>query len=117
MNIKTLVSSSEWFQKKIQASATTRKMVNRILALKDDQGVKVTDNSGMSTIAKNYFLELFQRKISNTTLVVEAIRHSITYDDNAMLTAPFFKEEFKEAILTMHPDKCPGLDGYNLRFR
>jgi len=55
------------------ASATSRKKVNHILSLEDDQGVKVTDNPGMSNLAKNYFLDLFQRMISNTALVVKVI--------------------------------------------
>ena len=80
------------------ASATTRKIVNCILSLEDDQSVKITDNPGMSTLAKNYFLDLFQRKNSNTTPMVNAIRRSITDIDNASLTAPFSKEEFRDAI-------------------
>jgi len=36
--------------------------------------------------------------------------------DNALLTAPFSKEEFRDAIFSMHPDKCPGPNGYNPRF-
>jgi len=70
----------------------------------------------MSTLAKNYFLDLFQRKNSNTAPVVNAICQSITDIDNASLTAPFSKEEFKDAIFSMHPDKCPGPDGYKPGF-
>jgi len=33
-----------------------------------------------------------------------------------MLTAPFTKAEFKDAIFSMHPDKCSGPDGYSLGF-
>ena len=74
----------------LHASVTTRKKVNHILALEDEQGVKVTNNPSMSAIEKNYFMELFQRKICNTILVVEAIRHFFTDDDNVVLTSPFF---------------------------
>jgi hypothetical protein len=44
----------------------------------------------MSAIEKNYFMELFQSKICNTILVVEAIRHFIIDDENVVLTSPFF---------------------------
>jgi hypothetical protein len=33
-----------------------------------------------------------------------------------MLTTPFVIEEFKEAIFSMKPDKCPGPDGFNPGF-
>ena len=98
------------------ASATARKKVNRILSLVDDHGVSVSDNVGMGSVAKNYFLDLFQKKVINMEPVLDVIPLSISYDDNALLTAPFVKEEFKEAIFSMHPDKCSGPDGYNPGF-
>ena len=33
-----------------------------------------------------------------------------------MLTTPFVIDGFKEAIFSMKPDKCPGLDGFNPAF-
>jgi len=61
-------------------------------------------------------MDLFQKKISNTTPVVDVIQHFISDTDNALLTAPFSKEEFRDAIFSMHPDKCPSPDGYNPGF-
>ncbi|CAJ2632797.1 unnamed protein product [Trifolium pratense] len=45
--------------------------------------------------------------------VISTIDHSISSDDNIMLTAQFTLEEFKEAMFSMNPDKCPGPDGFN----
>ncbi|PNX77146.1 endonuclease/exonuclease/phosphatase family protein, partial [Trifolium pratense] len=39
--------------------------------------------------------------------VISTIDHSISSDDNIMLTAQFTLEEFKEAMFSMNPDKCP----------
>jgi hypothetical protein len=50
------------------------------------------------------------------TPVIETIRQTVTIDDNTLLTSPFIKEEFREAIFSMNPDKCPGPDGYNPGF-
>jgi len=61
-------------------------------------------------------VDLFQKKINNTTLVVDVIRHCITDNHNALLIAPFSREEFRDAIFSMHLDKCPGPDGYNPGF-
>jgi len=39
-----------------------------------------------------------------------------TNDDNNLLTTPFTKEEFRVAMFSIHPGKCPSSDGYNLGF-
>ena len=37
-------------------------------------------------------------------------------DENIALLLPFSKEEFKEAIMQMHPNKSPSPTDSNLRF-
>ena len=98
------------------ASATARKKVNRITYLENNDGVRVTDEVGMANMAKEYFHELFQAKESVTTLVLNVLRQVIIADDNIQLTVPFWIEEFKEAMFSMQPDKCPGPDGFNPGF-
>src|SRR4030065_929288 len=70
-------------------TATARKKVNHILSLVDDHGVSVSDNVGMGSVAKNYFLDLFQKKVINMEPMLDVIPLSISYDDNAFLTTPF----------------------------
>jgi len=55
---------------------------------------------------------------SNSTRapVVDIIEKVVSDDDNALLTAPFQAHEFKDAMFSMHPDKCPGPDGFNPGF-
>ena len=48
--------------------------------------------------------------------VIDAIESVITTDDNNFLTAPFQPQEFKDAMFSMHPNKCPGPDGFNPGF-
>jgi len=67
-------------------------------------------------IAKTYFLDLFQQHTSASAPVLEVIRHAISAHDNDRLTAPFTKEEFRVALFSMHPNKCPGPDGYSSGF-
>jgi len=76
----------------------------------------VSDSKRMCDTAKNYFLELFQKNNSVAALVIEIIRQFVSVEDNILLTAPFTKKEFREAMFSMHPDKCSGPDGYSLRF-
>jgi hypothetical protein len=98
------------------ASATARKKANRILSLKDDTGTKVTNIDALCSVAKNYFVDIFQSKPSHMAPVIDNIRQTISDEDNILLTSPFIKEEFREAIFSMNPDKCPGPDGYNPGF-
>jgi len=76
------------------ASTTARKKVNHILSLEDDSGCKISDSRGMCNVAKNYFLNLFQKQYTVVALVIQAIRQSVSEDDNVMLTTSFTKEEF-----------------------
>jgi len=98
------------------AAATSRKKVNKILSLEDEHGHIATDNQGMRSIAQNYFLNLFQPQNSVMDPVLNVIRHSVTPADNQLLLAPFTKEEFRIAMFSMPPDKCPGPDGYSPGF-
>jgi hypothetical protein len=70
----------------------------------------------MSLIAKNYFLDLFQKKNSGAAPVISVIRQTVSNDDNLLLTTPFTKEEFWVAMFSVNPDKCSGPDGYNPGF-
>ncbi|KAK2414188.1 hypothetical protein QL285_036811 [Trifolium repens] len=86
------------------ASATARKKANRILSLKDDTGTKVTNIDALCSVAKNYFVDIFQAKPSHMAPVIDNIRQTISDEDNTLLTSPFIKEEFREAIFSMNPD-------------
>ncbi|KEH29019.1 endonuclease/exonuclease/phosphatase family protein [Medicago truncatula] len=111
-----------WFRdgdrntKFFHAAATARKKVNRLLSLEDNAGNKVSNDQGMRDLAKNYFLELFQQHNNAAAPVIDVIQQSVSANDNMSLTAPFTKEEFQDAMFSMHPDKCPGLDGYSPGF-
>ncbi|PNX87709.1 endonuclease/exonuclease/phosphatase family protein, partial [Trifolium pratense] len=89
------------------ASATSRKKVNRISFLEDANGLRITDNPGMCLVAKDYFNELFHKQNSVRDPVISVISTTILESDNEQLTAPFTKEEFKEALFSMQSDKCP----------
>ena len=99
------------------ASAIARKKVNHILSFEDNSGNKISDNNSMCEVAKNYFVELFQKNYKTAVApVTQVIRHFVSAEDNVALTAPFTKEEFREAMFSMHPDKCSRPDGYSPGF-
>ncbi|PNX57454.1 ribonuclease H, partial [Trifolium pratense] len=70
----------------------------------------------MCLVAKDYFNELFHKQNSVRDPVISVISTTILESDNEQLTAPFTKEEFKEALFSMQSDKCPGPDGFNPGF-
>jgi len=98
------------------ASATARRKVNRISSLDDDVGNKIISEQGLQEVARSYFVNIFQQQASDFSSVIDVINPSISANDNDLLTAPFNKVEFRDAIFSMHPDKCSGPDGYSLGF-
>ena len=98
------------------ASVTTLKKVNRINSLDDDVGNKITDENGLRDVARQYFVNIFQKQGGVFSPVIDVIHSSISTVDNDKLTEPFTKAEFRSAIFSMHPDKCSGPDGYSPGF-
>jgi hypothetical protein len=82
----------------------------------DESGTQVTEALDICNVARNYFVNIFQKQNSTLPPVLDAISPSISVDDNINLTAPFSLEEFREALFSMKADKCPGPDGFNPGF-
>jgi len=51
--------------------------------------VRVTDDTRLANVAKDYFHELFQAKDCVRTPVLNALRQVVTNDDNDELTTPY----------------------------
>lgn len=79
-------------------------------------GVQVSDEQGMCQVAKGYFETLFLESNITCAPVVNIIEKVVSDDDNVLLTTPFQSHEFKDAMFSMHPDKCHGPDGFNPGF-
>jgi len=101
---------------KFHASATSRKKVNCILPLDDDNGNKITNEQGLHEVARQYFVDIFQKQGGDVSSVIDVINPSIYALANEKLTAPFTKAEFRVALFAMEPDKCSGQDGYSPGF-
>ena len=98
------------------AAATTRRKLNRIEHLEDENGFECRSADGMKHIARDYFMQLFQQSNSSRADVINLVPASITREDNDMLTTSFTMDEFKQAVFSMQADKCPGPDGFNPGF-
>lgn len=68
--------------KVFQTTKTSRKKVNKILALENEDGVRIPDEVGIHSIAKSYFEKLFEEKESSHNLVVNLLSQVINTEDN-----------------------------------
>ncbi|CAN0838786.1 Transposon TX1 uncharacterized 149 kDa protein [Linum grandiflorum] len=84
--------------------------------LKADDGTWQETNEALAATAKAYFAALFTAQGSHVEPVVSSLESRISAEDNAQLTSPFTKEEFRLALFNMNPNKSPTPDGFNPGF-
>ncbi|KAM6584602.1 hypothetical protein CsatB_011604 [Cannabis sativa] len=104
--------NSSYFHK----AATTRKRHNKIVSLKNDNGVRVGWENGLDQVMKDYFSTLFQASNSTCQEVVDSVHCSVPNSIHENLHTAISEEEVKKAIFQMHPDKSPGPDGMTPAF-
>jgi hypothetical protein len=97
-------------------SATTRTKIKKIEKLRNEADEMITGQQNLCEIARRYFYELFTPKGGFLEPVLSLISPRVSAEDNARLEAPITKEEVRIALFQMHPDKFPGLDGFNSAF-
>jgi len=76
----------------------------------------LTTQHDLNQVAKNYFGNLFNSYSDSFDEVLEVIHPSVSDMDNNMLTVPFHKDDSKEALYHIHPDKSPGPNGLHYAF-
>jgi len=84
--------------------------------LRDNSGNWVTSHEYLCTLVRNYFTSLFRAQQRDLHPIISCVHPRISDEDNSMLSQSFTKQEFKEAIFNMHPDKSLGLEGLNPTF-
>jgi hypothetical protein len=97
-------------------SASTRQRAKKITKLMNDENTAATSQPEICEIALNYFNSLFKAKSTTHEPILALIAPKINQEDNDRLLRPITKEELKEALFQMHPDKAPGPDGFNPAF-
>ncbi|MCH99156.1 endonuclease/exonuclease/phosphatase family protein, partial [Trifolium medium] len=97
-------------------SASSRQRAKKIVKLMNEENVAVTTQPELCEVALNYFNHLFKSNPSTHDPILSLIAPKITQEDNDRLVMPITREELKEALFQMHPDKAPGPDGFNPAF-
>ena len=98
------------------ATASARKKRNEIAGLTTDKGEWVQTDKDIQRVAIDYFKDLYSYSPCKYDEVLDCVDVRIKREENTALLLPFSKDEFKEAIIQMHPDKSPGPDGFNPAF-
>ncbi|KAL0011115.1 hypothetical protein SO802_006223 [Lithocarpus litseifolius] len=85
---------------------------NRIVELRNSEGVLVSGEGNISTMVRDYYKNLFLSSgLSEVDEVVRTIKSVVTEDMNNSLISPFSRVEVEVALNQMAPLKAPGPDG------
>ncbi|MCH82559.1 RNA-directed DNA polymerase (Reverse transcriptase), partial [Trifolium medium] len=97
-------------------SVTSRAKKKKIDKLVNEADVEMRTQPEICEVARNYFDYLFKANATIHEPVLSLVAPKVTEEDNERLVAPITKEEVKNALFQMHPDKAPGPDGFNPAF-
>jgi hypothetical protein len=97
-------------------TASARQRKKKIEKLVNEEHIVVTSQPELCEVALNYFNNLFKANSTQHDPILSLIAPKIDQADNDRLVSPITKEELKDALFQMHPDKAPGPDGFNPAF-
>lgn len=106
----TLAPSRDKNLKYFHASCSTRRRINQIQKLKNEEGEWLDWQNGLAVFIKDYYVKLFSSSHTKVAGVIVCIDSKITDRQNTELLLPITEEEVKFALFQMHPDKAPGPD-------
>lgn len=110
------LQSGDKNSKYFHASASKKRITNKIVKLKNSNGVWKEWNDGLEELIVDYYTELFSASQVDSVEVLDSVTSAITREQNLKLSMPVTDDEVKEALFQMHPDKSPGSDGMTLVF-
>lgn len=99
------------------AATKGRRARNRISAIEDEAGNRVFEEDQIGKVIADYFNKIFTSTGTSAVEVVNrAIVPRISSETNVLLTTTPTREEIREAMFAIHPDKAPGPDGFSASF-
>lgn len=81
-----------------------------------ESGGRRADREGIQEVISDYFEDLFKASRTAGELNEREKVPCVTDEQNRELEKPITREEVKEAVFAMYPDKSPGHDGLNPGF-
>eukprot|EP00253_Pinus_taeda_P006444 PITA_06444 len=94
-----------------------RKCTNSISEIKDGTIIH-KDNASIKKAASLHFKSLYSEDINLDQIsdMIDVVPSLINIEMNHLLEAKVTKNEVKDALFAMDPDKAPGPDGFRARF-
>eukprot|EP00253_Pinus_taeda_P008234 PITA_08234 len=106
------------FQQNLEEQATARKIRNNVNTITDSEGKQHNNQEDIKRAASLHFKRLLTEDHEETdyTELLQHLPKRITLGMNESLNREIEEEEIWKAIWSLHPDKCPGLDGFPINF-
>lgn len=102
------------------ASTKKRKAINKFAMLETEEGTYVYKEEEIAANIQDYFEQIFTPCLSDPQLmesiISSAISPRVTDEQNELLTKIPPEKEIKEALMSIHPEKAPGPDGFSACF-
>lgn len=96
--------------------ASQRRKTNMIDRIKDSSGQWCETGEQIQAVIENYFSTLFTATSLNGQLSQREEVGQVSLQDNMDLVLDVTEEEVRVAVFAMHPEKSPGIDGFNPAF-
>ena len=88
-----------------------------IKALSNSLGVQVDDPTQLKAMVQEFYENLYTTEgVQDIEEVTNHVPSKVTPEMNAILCAPYTREEVKVALFQMFPTKAPGPDGFPAHF-
>ena len=97
------------------SAVKVRRAKSQINHLISSNGEAVTDMQTIKTLAPVFYEKLFNQQ-SYWNVFLDVVVKKLTSTASTWLSRDINTLEIKEALFQTHPDKAPGLDGFNAYF-
>jgi len=112
-------SQSQWIEdgdrntKYYHSKTIIRRRRNKIMTLRDNDGVWIEDYDNLKSLVRNFYVHLFKEEKTNRDNVISRNTYpSIMEEQHNTLSANIQIKECKKALFDMGPHKAPEEDGY-----
>ncbi|GAU43787.1 hypothetical protein TSUD_378120 [Trifolium subterraneum] len=94
-----------------------RRRRNKIITLRNEDGVWIDDPDNLKNMVRNFYINLFQEEEPIRESVISWATYPMSMEaHHNILSAPVLLAECKKALFDMGPHKAPGEDGYPAMF-
>ncbi|KAI9106963.1 hypothetical protein K1719_022491 [Acacia pycnantha] len=99
------------------SSVVQRRQRNKIMRLKNENGVWLEDRKAIHAVFSDYYKKLFSSGGSRPMgQALTYVKEVLSAEDNSVLTQPVTNQEIEAAMFQIDANKAPGPDGFSALF-